>query len=227
MKIKFDASKMVKSVNNFAKYSDAFYSQAKMNEQRLTKKLAEISVDGFYDYLDGLARSHPGMLHHVYEWGQTGNPFGRLYDLKVTLKGKSATVSAEFLESQSVSESGTVPFVNKAEIMEEGIPVVIQEVEAKALFFEIDGQEFFRAGPIYIANPGGSETRGSFVKAFNEFYNTYFEAVFLTSIRFYDKLKNPRIFESNIKRAVKSSSPASLGRALAMSWMEQLTGDKI
>jgi hypothetical protein len=227
MRVKIDGTKLVKTLNNILEYSDSFYRTAKLNELKISKSLAEMSVDSFYDYLDGLARSHPGMLHHVYEWGQTGNPYQRLFELSIKLRGKTAEVGADFLYSDSISNNGTTSFYNKAEVMEEGIPVIINQIDAKALFFEIDGEDFFRLGPIYIANPGGEATRGSFKKAFKEFYGVYFEEVYLESIQFYQKLRNPKQYSRNIKNASKSNNAASAGKSAALSWIKDLTGDSV
>lgn len=222
MIVNFDASKMTKAVSNFIQYTDAFYKTAKMSERKIANKMGELSIDVFYEYMDGLARSHPGMLHHVYEWGKVGDPFSRLFELKAQLSGKKTEIVAEFLQSQSISDSSNVPFYNKAEVMEEGIPVIIQEVEAKALFFEIDGQEFFRTGPIVISNPGGSQTRGSFVKAFNDFYDNYFEDVYLRSIKFYENLRNPKEYVNQIRGISKASNPSAIGKSAAQSWVNKM-----
>ena len=110
--------------------------------------------------------------------------------------------------------------------MEEGIPVVINETEAEALFFVIDGEEFFRTGPIFIANPGGSATRGSFVKAFNEFYSLYFNQVYLKSIGFYKHFSNPTEYSKYFKNAIKTKSARSLGKSAALSWIQKAPGIK-
>jgi hypothetical protein len=220
MRASFNVKKLSKTVTGVVDYSLGFVDGAKLNERKLSDGVAELSIDAFYDYMDGLARSHPGMLHHVYEWGQVGSPAARLFQLKKEFSARNVAISAEFLQSTSISETSNEPFYNKAEIMEEGIPVVINEVNAKALFFTIEGQEFFRVGPIVIANPGGSATRGSFVNAFNEFYGIYFEEVFLRSIRFYDKLRNPKEYSKSIKAASKSQNSYNLGKRAALSWIQ-------
>jgi hypothetical protein len=170
---------VIKMLKNSVEYSSAFMTELKRNQDYLNVKVGEESIDAFYDYLDSLARLHPGMLHHVYEWGQVGNPMGRLFDLTMTSNKTSAVVTADFLESNVPSPTSSEPFYDKAQIMEDGQTVTINQVEAKALFFEIDGEEFFRSGPIVIANPGGQATRGSFLKAFDEFYGSYFTEVHL------------------------------------------------
>jgi hypothetical protein len=222
-----DAKDLIKSLTNVTKYSQGFVDEAKKNESKITRKLANTSVTVFYDYLDGLARSHPGMLHHVYEWGQVGDPFGRLYELTISLSSKSAVVSADFLTSETTSGNSDQIFYDKAEVMEEGSPVVVSEKDANVLFFEIEGEEFFRNGPIYIANPGGSATRGSFVKAFNEFYNIYFEKQYLNAIKFYDHFRYSKEYVAGVRGAAKSGNAYSMGKSAALSWINSSPGDKI
>ena len=224
--VRFNTKDFIDTLTATVGYSRGFLQEVKNKEPMLARKVANLSIDIFYEYLDGLARSHPGMLHHVYEWGQVGDPFARLYELRLAMAKNSGVISAEFLESDSVSDSGTEPFYDKARIMEEGIPVVVNEKDAQALFFEIDGEEFFRKGPIFIANPGGSATRGSFLKAFNEFYTTYFNQVYLRSIGFYKYFESPTDYIKNFRTGIKSKSGASnYGRRAALSWIEKSPGE--
>ena len=90
---------VIKMLMNSVEYSSAFATELRRNQDLLNRKVGEESVDTFYDYLDGLARSHPGMLHHVYEWGQVGDPMGRLFNLTMSSNKTSAVISAELLES--------------------------------------------------------------------------------------------------------------------------------
>lgn len=214
---------VIKMLKNSITYTDTFAKTLKDNKKTLNEKLGQDSIEVFYDYLDGLARSHPGMLHHVYEWGQVGDPFGRLYELTLDVNNTSAVINASFLESNVPSQNSSEAFYDKAMIMEEGIEVTINEVNAKALFFEIDGEEFFRSGPIVIANPGGAQVRGSFVAAFNEFYSYYFTDVYLSSIKFYDYFSNPKYFSQYFKSGVKGNA-ASNGRKAALSWIMNAPG---
>ena len=220
------ADDLIKKLNNSIKYSNGFVSELNKSKALLNQKVGATSISAFYDYLDGLARSHPGMLHHVYEWGEVGNPMERLYDLSLQVNNTSAVIDAEFLESNRPSEDGGEPFYNKAIIMEEGIPVTINEKNAKALVFTIDGEEYFRAGPITIANPGGEATRGSFLEAFNEFYGSYFTDVYLSSIRFYDYFSNPKVYEEYFSSGVNGGG-SSTGRAAALSWIAKAPGEVI
>ncbi len=216
---------VIKMLKNSVEYSGAFVSELKKNQDILNRKVGQESIDVFYDYLDGLARSHPGMLHHVYEWGNVGNPTERLFELTMSINKTSAVISADFLQSRTPSPTSTEPFYDKAQIMEDGQTVTINQVEADVLFFEIDGEEFFRSGPIVIANPGGEATRGSFLEAFDEFYRVYFTEVYLKAIRFYQYFSNPRAFEKYFASATKGGASAK-GRKAALSWIMNAPGGR-
>ncbi len=219
---KINSKKAMKVLSNLVQYSDGFIKEAKAQEATVTKRLAKTSVNGFYEYLDQLARVNPGMLHHVYEWGRVGDSNSRLFDLKIKISKNNAMITSDFLPSEIPSDTSNEPFYNKATIMEEGIPVVIQEVEAQALFFEIDGVEYFRTGPIIIENPGGPEVRGSFVQQFEEFYNTYLDDVYLKAIRFYQYFMDAKEYERNFNGAMNSSNAYQVGRKTALSWIENM-----
>jgi hypothetical protein len=216
---------VIKMLKNSVEYSSAFVAELKKNQDILNRKVGEESIDAFYDYLDSLARSHPGMLHHVYEWGSVGNPRERLFELAMSSNRASAVISANFLQSSVPSPTSTEPFYDKAQIMEDGQTVTISQVEADVLFFEIDEEEFFRSGPIVIANPGGKETRGSFLQAFDEFYGSYFTEVHLKAIRFYQYFANPKAFETYFASATRGGASAK-GRKAALSWIMKAPGGK-
>lgn len=219
---KINAKKAMKILDNLVAYSDGFIKESKAQESTVTMRLAKLSVNGFYEYLDQLAKVNPGMLHHVYEWGRSGDPSSRLYNLKVALSKNNAVITSEFLTSETVSSTSNEPFYEKAKIMEDGITVVVQEVEAQALFFEIDGIEYFRTGPIVIENPGGPDVRGSFLEQFEEFYNSYLEDVYLRSIRFYQYFMDTKPYEQNFNAAMKSGNAHGVGRRTALSWIEKM-----
>jgi hypothetical protein len=221
-KAKIESKKAMKVLNNLVAYTDGFLKETKAQEITVTSKIAKMSVDGFYEYLDQLARVNPGMLHHVYEWGRVGDSNSRLFELKKSISKNNVIITSEFLNSETPSDTSNQPFYEKARIMEEGIPVVIQEVEAQALFFEIDGVEYFRAGPIVIENPGGPEVRGSFVNQFEEFYNNYFDEVYLRAIRFYQYFMDAKPYEQNFNAAMKSGNALQRGRATALSWIQNM-----
>lgn len=225
MRVSFNSKDAMKMLNNMVKYSDGYIKETTAKQSTVTNKLANLSIDAFYEYLDGLARVNPGMLHHVYEWSEVGNPEARLVELQKAITKTKAVIDSEFLQSMSNSPGGSEPFYEKATIMEEGIPVTVQAVNAQAMFFEYNGQEYFRTGPITIENPGGEETRGSFVRVFEEFYNVYLDRVYLRAIRFYDHFASTREFSKNFPAAVRSARAEGLGRATALSWIMKAPGD--
>lgn len=226
--IKIDGKEAKKMLDGVVAYSNGFIKETKAQQKTIVSRLASTSIEAFYDYLDTLARTNPGMLHHVYEWGAVGDPGARLVELKKRLSGQSANIDTEFISSSSIPEGGSEPFYEKATIMEEGIPITVQAVQAKAMFIQYGGEEFFRTGPIVIENPGGESVRGSFVRAFEEFYNTYFEQVYLRSIRYYDHFENPRGFSSNFGSAVESGKRAEgIGRATALKWVLNAPGEDL
>lgn len=226
--IKFDGKEAKKVLDGVVAYSNGFIKETKAQQKTIVSRLASTSIEAFYDYLDTLARTNPGMLHHVYEWGSVGDPGARLVELKKRLSGQSANIDSEFITSSSVPEGGSEPFYEKASIMEEGIPITVQAVQAQAMFIQYNGEEFFRTGPIVIQNPGGEAVRGSFLRAFEEFYNTYFEQVYLRAIRYYDHFESPKGFSSNFGSAVKSGKKAEgIGRATALKWVLNAPGEDL
>lgn len=225
MKMRVDVSDVNKVVSNVIEYTRGFLEEISTRRSYISRKVANTSIEAFYQYLDSLARTNPSMLHHVYEWGQVGNPSARLYELQAAISGDNSIISANFLQSTSIKDGSKEPFYDKANVMENGITVVIKEVDAQALFFEIDGVEYFRTGPIVIENPGGPETRGSFVRYFEEFYNVYFTQVYLRSIRFYEHMSNPQPYMSQFSAAARSGAPRSLGKAAAIAWITRAPGD--
>lgn len=225
MRVKYDLKDFNKKMRNAVEYGNGYVAETKKSERKLARKLGNTSIEAFYDFLDSMAAVHPEMLHHVYEWDATGSPGGRLYRLKVNSAGaKSVTIDSDFLPSQTARDQFSVPFVNKAEIMEMGIPVVIEQQNAQALFFTDGGQEFFRMGPIVIENPGGPAVRGSFLKYFEMFYNEYFQEIYLNSIGFYRHMSQSNEFTRGWANGVNGGGRRS-GEAAARRWITSAPGD--
>ena len=83
----------------------------------------------FGEYIDALARSKPKSLHHVYEWKKVGQKNARLFELsKTSEKGLSFNVAVNYKLSKSVVPNKVSKrrhvFINKAEIMEAGQPLI-------------------------------------------------------------------------------------------------------
>ena len=170
------------------KYSsrEEFIKTLKANQDILNQNLGNESIDAFYEYLDGLARNHPGMLHHVYEWGKLGMPSGRLFFLwKESATNGTLIIKPGFIQSRTkvpVDPLLRIPgrtgksvaskhiFRNKASVMESGRTIVYRT--SKNLPMTQDGKVRFVAAGTVIRNPhpGGKEVKGSFENYFNYWF---------------------------------------------------------
>jgi len=74
-------------------------------------------------------------LHHVYEWYQTGSPAARLFDINYISNQIGLSFNSTFRQSVSIKSGSKVPFYNKAQIIENGIPVTIRPVSSEVLSF--------------------------------------------------------------------------------------------
>jgi hypothetical protein len=225
IKLRVDVKEFKKVMDNVIEYSEGFLKETEAKTEFIASKLGRSSVKEFYRYLDSLAATNPEMLHHVYEWGAVGNPSQRLFALTSQANKKSAQIISDFLESNSISDTSKEPFFDKARIMEAGIPLVINNVNAQALFFEVGGEEIFAVGPIYIPNPGGEMVRGQFKAQFEEFYNNYFTQVYLRAIRFYDHFKTPKPYYQGFAAGSRAGGKAA-GRASALKWILDMPGEE-
>lgn len=169
------------------------------------------------DFIDSMARVDPSMLHHVYEWYESGNPVARLYSLHYTARDGGLTVYSKFRQSKSFSNGSETVFYNKAEIMESGIPVTIKPKNAQVLAFTDNGEQVFTKGPVVVNSPGGKNVQGSFEATINEFFNTYFSQSFLVELNRY--LKTPIDYKVGIAKA--KSGGKSAGIQVGLNWISR------
>ena len=223
--VTFDGKEAMRVLNNLVKYSDGFIKETKAKEGYVAGKIAGASIEGFYDFLDMMARTNPEMLHHIYEWHEIGVPEARLVELRKITSGKKVLISSEFLMSFSVQNGAEEPFDQKAYIMENQIEVEPMAKYAKAMHFFWNGEEYFRAGPLVVENPGGEETYQGFLKVFQDFYRTYLDNVYLRSIGFCDHFSRPGSYYKNFDSAVKQGGASSKGRKTALAWVLSAPGE--
>lgn len=134
----------------------------------------------FGEYIDSLARSRPKSLHHVYEWGKTGNKTARLFQIKkLSQEGLSFKIGYEFKPSKSFVPSTEKSkrrhvFVDKASIMEKGIPLIVSPRYAERLVFESNGATVFmpKGKSVKINRPGGKAATNQFSLAYGKFFST-------------------------------------------------------
>lgn len=207
MKLEYDTKQFMKDMNNVINYSVGFLEGVKTGKRAMLENLGSLTIEAMKQFIDTMARVDNAVLHHVYEWNQTGSPDARLYDLTYTVSNLGLSIKSSFRQSTSIQNGSSVPFYDKARIMENGIPVTIRPVRANALVFDDNGEKVFTKGPVTIDNPGGTRAERGFEKAFDTFMTQYFTQAFLNSSGILRYIQNPVAYKKNLpagKRLGKS-----------------------
>lgn len=199
MRVEYNTKQFMKDMNNVINYSFGFLDGAKAGKRVFLDNLGKATIEVMKQYIDSMARVDPAMLQHVYEWEQSGSPNARLFDIDYTVSNLGLSVKSSFRQSNAVQSGSKTPFYDKARIMENGIPVTIRPVRAKALVFEENGEQIFTKQPVTVRNPGGDAARGGFQRAFDSFMNQYFTQAFLNSSGIINYLKNPVVYSKNLQ----------------------------
>lgn len=186
-------------MNNIVNYSMGFIDGAQKGKTEFLKALGQATITSMGQYVDAQARSNPAVLHHIYEWNKTGSPTARLFDLDYTISNLGLSVRGTFTQSETLKKGSTVPFYNKAKIMENGVPVTIRP-KKRVLAFTIDNEEIFTSNDVTVTDPGGTEVQGSFSKTIDEFMLFYFKQSFLRASGIYNYIQNPTVFKKDIKQ---------------------------
>jgi hypothetical protein len=205
------------SMNNIMEYAVGFMDGVQRGKQHILKAIGMEAIDLLKDFIDANARTNPAALHHVYEWYQTGSPNARLFDITYTMSNVGLSIKSTFRQSTSIKDGSTVPFYDKARIIENGIPVVIRPRRSSTLVFEDGGETVFTKQPIVVENPGGTEAQNGFEQVFDSFFNNYFSQAFLRVSGIMDYLENPEVFKKNINAGKRGGR--SLGVATGYSWV--------
>ena len=160
-------------------------------------------------YIDAKARINPRSLHHVYEWDRVGEQGARLFKLnKLDSESLSFKVLYDFLPSKSFAkgENRRHVFVNKASVMEAGMPLKIAPRFAERLVFESNGYTVFmpKGASVTVRRPGGPVVKNAFKMAYAHFFssNLINESIKRSGFQ--------RIFNSSISKALKL--PADIKR---------------
>jgi hypothetical protein len=211
MRAVFSSSQFKKEMNNIVDYSIGFLEGIQKGKNVFLKTLGMETVELMKKFIDSNARVNPDMLHHIYEWNQTGSPSARLYDISYTTSNLGLSFRSSFSQSVSIKNGSRTPFYDKARIMEEGIPVTIRPKVAQVLAFEDNGETIFTQGPVRVDNPGGTEVQGGFEKVFDMFFNRYFSQAFLRVSGVAQYLENPQVYKKDMQAGKK------MGRAKGVS----------
>jgi hypothetical protein len=146
-----------------------------------------------------------------------GSPDARLYDINYTISNLGLSFVSTMKQSTSIKDGSSVPFYNKAKIMEEGAPVTIRPKKASVLVFEDGGETVFTKGEVTVQSPGGTATTGSFQKVVDTFFTRYFTQAFLKSSGVYQYLNNPDVYKKNLQSG--KSSGRSKGLQVGYRWI--------
>jgi hypothetical protein len=198
MRVVINTKSFEKQLTNIANYSFGFIDGVNRGKKEFLNNLGKGVIFSLGQYIDSEARANSRSLHHVYEWYKTGSPTSRLFDLNYTVSNLGLSINSTFRQSSTIKEDMTVPFYNKAKIMENGIPVVIKPKGNGALKFKEGGQEIFVRKAVTVTNPGGEQVQGSFERVFDEFMRTYFTQAFLRSSGLLSYLNKPVAYKKNI-----------------------------
>ena len=195
-----------------------FLDGAKMGTIIFNTKLAQITEEALKQYIDVRSRANPESLHHVYEWNRVGDPSARLFEINAVASKNSIAISGQFIPSRSVSETSNEPFVDKANIMENAISILIEPRSSDFLAFDVDGQQVFTVNSVFIENPGGDEVAGSFGRAVDDFFEVYFTSTVLRQSGIFEQLSFPKEFAQNFASGAKMGRGA--GRKAGMEYMD-------
>lgn len=205
--LRINSAEVFKELNNTMEYATGFLEGVQRGKKQFLNALGVKAIETLKEFIDSNARVNPQTLHHVYEWYRTGSPDARLFDINYTVSNIGLSFGATFRQSDSVKAGSTVPFYDKARIMEQGIPVTIRPRKANVLAFEDDGETVFTKQPVEVANPGGAAVNRSFERVFDLFFRNYFSQAFLLSSGILARLGTPVAFKRNL------AAGARLGRS--------------
>jgi hypothetical protein len=213
--LKINSKQFMKEMDNMVNYTYGFLDGVKQGYPSFINQLGATIIEALKEYIDANARVNPQLLHHVYEWDQTGSPNSRLFELSYRQVGPGLSFNSTFSQSRSVRSGSSVPFYDKANIMEAGIPVTIIP-KNRVLAFEDNGETVFTSKPVRVENPGGN-VQGEYERVFNSFFNRYFTQAFLASSGILTYLQNPIDFDKNFSAGKRGGR--SLGVQVGRSWI--------
>jgi hypothetical protein len=198
MKVLMNDAAFKKDMKNIMNYSLGFLEGVQAGKTKFLNNVGILTKELLEEYIDSNARVNPKALHHIYEWYKVGSPDARLYDINYTISNLGLSFVSTLKQSTSIKDGSSVPFYNKAKIMEEGAPVTIRPKKANVLVFEDGGETVFTKGEVVVGAPGGTETTGSFQKVVDTFFNRYFTQAFLRTSGIAAYLSNTDVYRKNL-----------------------------
>ena len=102
VKLEVDTKQLVQDLDGFVSGIEELIKPAVLDQ--ISRAVFSITGERFMIAADNYARMNPKKMHHVYEWGEIGNPKGRLFVLK---RGPGDTsVSVRFYKDGQLFASG-------------------------------------------------------------------------------------------------------------------------
>lgn len=219
IRVKFKATDFAKDMKNITGYAEGFLQGAEMGKTNLMENIGQEVIEELKNYIDVNARVNPMTLHHVYEWYNTGSPGARLFDINYKASNLGLSIDSTFRQSVTVRKGSKVPFYNKAQIMENGIPVRIEPRNSEVLAFEENGEQVFTRKPINVVDPGGQAVQGAYERVFKLFFQAYFTQSFLRHSGVMSHLNNPAPFKYNFAKAKTGGKAA--GISVGYDWVSK------
>jgi hypothetical protein len=216
-KLIINTKQLTKDIKNIIDYSEGFLEGVQKGKKRFFGNLGKMLVESAKQFVDSSARLNPSMLHHVYEWQQTGSPNARLFNLNYFVNDYGLSFNYTFSQSSTIKDGSNQPFYDKARIMEQGIPVTIAPIRSDVLAFDYNGEEVFTRNEVTVNNPGGDLVKGSFEKVYSEFFTKYFSQAFLKTSGIIDYLENPVLYKTNFSKG--KNRGRQLGLQVGYSWI--------
>jgi hypothetical protein len=217
MKVIMNDAAFKKDMKNIINYSIGFLEGVQAGKVKFLNNVGVMTKELLEQYIDSNARVNPEALHHIYEWSKVGSPDARLYDINYTISNLGLSFVSTFKQSTSIKDGSSVPFYNKAKIMEEGTPVTIRPKRSDVLVFEDGGETVFTKGEVVVQSPGGTATTGSFQKVVDTFFTRYFTQAFLKSSGIYQYFNNADVYRKNL--ASGKSSGKIKGYQVGYRWI--------
>jgi hypothetical protein len=217
VRVSLNTKSLEKQLLNITNYSIGFLDGVNKGKTLFLNNLGIEVIAVLKQYVDASARSNPKALHHIYEWYQAGSPKSRLYDFDYTVSNIGISFKSNFKQSTTFANGSSVPFYNKAKIMEEGMAVTISPKKSNVLAFEVDGEMVFTSQDVTVDNPGGTQVAGSFERVVDEFFGLYFKQSFLKASGLYSYIKKPTLYKKNFSAGARGGK--AVGVSTGFKWI--------